>query len=564
MAGPGVAAPADAAVCPAFAPADVLAAMVARGQMDGADAGRVGELARSTGSPLAVVADRLGLVSQADWAEETGRLAGLAVVRLDEIPDPLPEVDGLNRSFLAARSVVPLQTGAGAWRFATADPSDGFAVKALAVAAPGPVVLAVATFRDIEAALARQVARADAGIVVRDLHRDQQDADYLVELANDVPTIKLVDRIFATALEREASDIHLEVFERATRLRFRVDGVLIEQPAVPVDLYAGVVSRLKILAGLDIAERRLPQDGRIRHRSHGRELDLRVATAPSIHGEAMALRILNYQTGLKALADLQMPAAVRALFDWGLGQRNGLILVTGPTGSGKTTTLHAALAQLNTIGRKIVSVENPVEIQVPGVIQVEANGDIGLDFPRALRSFLRHDPDVMMVGEIRDRETAEVAIQAALTGHLVLSTLHTNDAPSAVTRLEDMGVDRFLIDAVLRLAAAQRLVRVLCVTCKRPSQQGQLGARLIVRFSSSGADRCGPAEAVGCPACGGTGYRGRRALFEAVAGARLARGAEPATFPTLRDHAIALVATGVTSAEEALRVVDLAAVDLPA
>jgi general secretion pathway protein E len=271
-----------------------------------------------------------------------------------------------------------------------------------------------------------------------------------------------------------------------------------------------------------------------------------------VHGETIAMRILNHESGNRKIADLHMPDGVLDLFNWGLEQRNGLILVTGPTGSGKTTTLHAALTMLNTVGRKIVAVENPVEIQVPGVVQVQSNADIGLDFPRVLRSFLRHDPDVMMVGEIRDKETAEVAVQAALTGHLVLSTLHTNDAASAVTRLEDMGVDRFLIDAVLRLSAAQRLVRVLCNRCKMQSGPDDPGWRWRAKRPNAT-----PCEPMGCPTCGGTGFKGRRAVFEAVSGRDLAQGAEGRDYPRLRDHADELVALGVTSADEAMRVVDL-------
>jgi general secretion pathway protein E len=410
------------------------------------------------------------------------------------------------------------------------------------------IELVVAPVRDIESALTRSAQDQVSGAnTSRDRGHDQQDADYLVELANDAPTVKLVDRIFATALEREATDIHFEAFDRATRLRFRIDGVLVEQPAIPPEVFPGVISRLKILAGLDIAERRLPQDGRIRHRSHGREFDLRIATAPAIHGEAIALRILNHQSGLKRLDEIYMPQSVRRLMDWGLAQRNGLILVTGPTGSGKTTTLHAALAELNTTGRKVVSVEDPVEIQVPGIVQLESNREIGLDFARALRSFLRHDPDVMMVGEIRDKETAEIAIQAALTGHLVLSTLHTNDAPSAVARLEDMGVDRFLIDATLRVAAAQRLVRTLCTHCARTSEPTELGPRLLTRHrhESLTTFKAMPREAV------------RRAVFEAIAGSDLARGVSTPRYASLRDHALDLIASGITSAEEAMRAVDI-------
>lgn len=532
----------------------VLEAFAAEGIVGPEDCRRAIELANATGTLLSIVADRLGLVSQADWARRTAEMCGLDLAGADDFPVPLPVQPKLNTEFLKARSVAPLEITDYGWCFAVANPADPFVAKALAIACDGAVMLKVAAPRDIDAALSRSEAVADHAALTSDRGRDEQDRDYLVELANDAPTIKLVDRILATAMERGATDIHVESFDRQARVRYRIDGVLTDQPGIPPDLYPGVVSRLKILAGLDIAERRLPQDGRIRYRAHGREIDLRVATAPAIHGETIALRLLNTETGLKSIEALDMPPAVREIFERGLKQRNGLILVTGPTGSGKTTTLHAALGQLNTIGRKIVAVENPVEIQVPGVIQVEANPEIGLDFARALRAFLRHDPDVMMVGEIRDRETAEVAIQAALTGHLVLSTLHTNDAPSAVTRLEDMGVDRFLISATLRVAAAQRLVRTLCRSCSRPSKPGELGHKLT---GSAGAR-----EAVGCPRCGGSGYRGRRAVFEAIDGSvdatKLATGGSALpNYAPMRTHALELIASGITSAEEALRAIEL-------
>jgi type II secretory ATPase GspE/PulE/Tfp pilus assembly ATPase PilB-like protein len=543
---------------PKASPSEVLHALTASGRLRSDDAERARDLAAATKSPLPVVLDRLGLWSQIDWAEETARLSQLRFVRIDAFPQRLASHPGLNAQFLRQRLLAPLEIGTDRSVIAITDPSDTFAAKALTVILGHRPEYVVSPVRDIETALARAAEDDEVTDGRRDTGRDKLDAEYLVELANDAPTVKLLDTIFASALEREATDIHFEAFERATRLRFRIDGVLMEQPAISVEMFPAVISRLKILAGLDIAERRLPQDGRIRHRSHGREVDMRLATAPAVHGEAIAVRILNQQSGLKRLDDINMPTGVRRLMDWGLAQRNGLILVTGPTGSGKTTTLHAALADLNTVGRKVVSVEDPVEIQVAGVVQLESNPAIGLDFARALRSFLRHDPDVMMVGEIRDRETAEIAIQAALTGHLVLSTLHTNDAPSAMTRLIDMGVDRFLIEATLRVAAAQRLVRVLC-TCARPSQAEDPGLRLLARHGHAAAN---PREPAGCPRCNGTGYRGRRAVFEAVAGADLAHGDTPSsrrkqTYQPLHQHALELISTGVTSAADVIRVIDL-------
>lgn len=513
------------------------------------DRRRLETLTATSGRTFGELADRLGILSEAEWAAAVAAYSGLPFLRGEDFPADLPLHDGLRPDFCAARSVLPLAREGETWRFAIANPFDAFTLRALSLATGGQVDYAVATPRDIAGALARLAAatrapRAQSAAAV-------VDAATLLELANDAPTVKLVDRILATAIERGATDIHLEAFERGTRLRYRLDGVLADEHPVPLDLYPGVVSRLKILAGLDIAERRMPQDGRFRHRSHGRAIDFRMATAPALHGETIALRLLNPDGGIRTLDDLLMPDHVRGAFERALGERHGLILVTGPTGSGKTTTLHAALGRLNDGQRKILTVENPVEIEVPGVVQVAANPEIGLGFAHTLRSFLRHDPDVIMVGEIRDRETAEVAIQAALTGHLVLSTLHTNDAAGVVPRLVEMGVDRYLIDAVLRFAAAQRLVRVLC-TCRRPSVKGEPGFRLVGSVDPSAR----PCEPVGCGLCSGSGYKGRRGVYEGVSGDALRRDGPQAPYPRMADHVVRLVRDGITSATEAFRVVD--------
>jgi type II secretory ATPase GspE/PulE/Tfp pilus assembly ATPase PilB-like protein len=542
-------------------PADVLRTLIAAQRITLADGDRAVQLARSTRNPLGVVVDRLGLISQTDWALATADLAELPCLRLNDFPSRLPKPERLLPSFLKARTIAPLLIEPDHCRFAVADPGDAFAIKALHLAMRVPIDLVVAPFRDIETALDAVHDDAQSGTASLALNHDQQDTDHLLELANHAPTIKLVDTIFATALEKGATDIHLERFDRTARLRLRIDGVLIEQSEVPVDLYAAVISRIKILAQLDIAERRLPQDGRIRQRTHGREFDVRVATIPTIHGEAIALRILKHSQKLDRLEDLAIPETVRQQLEWGLGQRNGLLLVTGPTGSGKTTTLHTALAAVNDIGRKIISVENPVEIQVPGIIQVQANPEIGLNFAHVLRTLLRHDPDVLMVGEIRDLETAQVAIQAALTGHLVLSTLHTNDAPSAVTRLTDMGIEPFLIDATLRLSLAQRLVRRLCRHCAVPAASHDRTRQALASYAHvlpAGLQQ-EPRQSVGCAQCNATGFAGRQALFEVVS-AHL--GPIPSRHTgsiegTLFHHALMECAHGVTTIDEVLRVLEV-------
>jgi general secretion pathway protein E len=309
------------------------------------------------------------------------------------------------------------------------------------------------------------------------------DERTLRELAEDAPVVSLVNNLIAQAVEARASDIHLEPGERLLEVRLRIDGVLHVRQTLPMDRYAAVASRIKLIAGIDIAERRLPQDGRISTRAAGAEMDVRVSTIPAVYGESIVMRLLPKQRDDLSLERLGMrPAQLQQFKRW-LHMPNGLVLVTGPTGSGKSTSLYSALAATNDRTRKIVTVEDPVEFRLPHVIQVQAQPDIGYTFARALRAFLRHDPDIIMVGEIRDRETAEIAIQSALTGHLVLATLHTNDAPSAITRLVDMGIEPFLVAASLRAVMAQRLVRRLCEGCAvdQPAAPPSVGDAILAR-----------------------------------------------------------------------------------
>jgi type II secretory ATPase GspE/PulE/Tfp pilus assembly ATPase PilB-like protein len=368
--------------------------------------------------------------------------------------------------------------------------------------------------------------------------------------ANDAPVVQLVNAMLADALRTGASDLHLESTRDGLRVRMRQDGVLRDVACYAPRYLAGALSRVKLLAGLDIAERRLPQDGRARVKLGPREVDLRVSTLPALHGESAVLRVLDHGGGARDLAALGMPATIEAAFERVIRHTSGLVLVTGPTGSGKTTTLYAALERLNQPGVKILTVEDPVEYQIPGITQIPVNRKAGLTFANALRSMLRHDPDIVMVGEMRDRETADVAIQAALTGHLVFSTLHTNDAPSGVTRLVDMGVEPYLVSATVHAILAQRLVRVLCPACSRPA--GASGER-------TGA---------GCPECSHSGYRGRTGLYELFVPDDVIRQrivdrapadelrtmARRSGMTSLADAGRTLVRQGVTSMEEVLRV----------
>jgi len=392
---------------------------------------------------------------------------------------------------------------------------------------------------------------------------DDQPLDDLRALAEQEPVIRLVNVTLLDALRAGASDVHIEPLASDLRVRYRLDGVLREMTRVGRQYQAAVVSRIKIMAGLDIAERRKPQDGRIRIRLAEREVDLRVSTLPGLHGEGIVLRLLDPGETTPELTTLGMPDAIRSQVEQLIARTGGLLLVTGPTGSGKTTTLYAALARLNTAAVKIVTVEDPIEYRIDGVTQVPVNVRAGMGFAAALRSILRHDPDIIMVGELRDAETATIAIQAALTGHLVLSTLHTTDAVGAVTRLVDMGVEPYLVAATLQGAVAQRLVRVLCTACSVPRDS------TVAERIRWGASLAQPRQARGCEACAGSGYRGRRGIYELFTPDEATRsaivaGSSPdalrsraATIGTvaLRDEGWRLVREGTTTPEELMRAI---------
>lgn len=396
--------------------------------------------------------------------------------------------------------------------------------------------------------------------------------------ANDAPVVQLVNAALSDALRSGASDVHLESTRTGLRLRQRLDGVLRDVATYPAALQGGAVSRVKLLAGLDIAERRLPQDGRARVHLGDREVDLRVSTLPALHGESVVVRILDHgdtsgaNGAERRFANLGMPGPVQAAFEPLVRRASGLVLVTGPTGSGKTTTLYAALALRNDPSVKIVTVEDPVEYQVPGVTQVPVNRKAGLDFANVLRSILRHDPDIVMVGELRDRETAEMAVQSALTGHLVFATLHTNDAPGAITRLIDMGVEPYLVAATVQGVLAQRLVRVTCPSCAVPIAPDDPALATIGGPAFRSRAPSSARRGAGCAACDVTGFRGRTAIYELylpddrdrrhLATRRSLDGSRPAgasyCLTTLADAAAALVFAGTTSPEEVTRVLGLA------
>jgi general secretion pathway protein E len=416
--------------------------------------------------------------------------------------------------------VLPLREDDGRLEVAFADPTDRFVVEVVALAAGKPLLQRVALASDIDAALERlhtPKSLDQDGNLDADLGEvSEDDIEHLKDLASEAPVIRLVNQLIQKAVESRASDIHIEPFADELKVRYRVDGMLHEVPSPPVRSTAAIVSRVKIMAKLNIAERRLPQDGRIPLRVQGKELDLRVSTVPTMFGESVVMRLLDKESVRFDLDALGFDGGPRARLDQILEIPYGILLVTGPTGSGKSTTLYTVLGRLNTQERKIITVEDPVEYQIPGINQIQVKPAIGMTFAGALRSIVRQDPDIIMVGEMRDLETASIAVQSALTGHLVLSTLHTNDAASGVTRLLDMGVEDYLLTSTINGILAQRLVRRLCPHCREEYQPlPEVIAK--IRRSLGGTVETGHLyRAPGCERCNGTGYHGRLVITEVL------------------------------------------------
>ena len=447
--------------------------LMARRLLDAAGLERAQRVRQASDDRLHLLLSKLGLVSEREIAAGLAELLDLPLAGEADYPDLLPYGDRLSANFLREARVLPLADGEDGLVVAMADPLDSYAIGAMQLFAGKPVEVRVGVPADIEAALERLFGSSAGGEVVQALGDmtelgAEDDIQRLRDLASEAPVIRIVNRLISRAAELRASDIHLEPSEQGLRARYRIDGVLRDMEPPPAQLRAAIISRLKIMARLNIAERRLPQDGRIRLGVRGKDIDLRVATLPTMYGEEVVLRVLDRSSVALDFASLGFGAEALALYREALNRPNGIILVTGPTGSGKTTTLYTSLIELNTPDRKLLSVEDPIEYQLDGVNQVQIKPQIGLSFAHVLRSMLRHDPDVIMIGEIRDLETAQIAIQAALTGHLVLSTLHTNNAASTLTRLLDMGVEDYLLPSTLNGIVAQRLVRRLCEHCREP------------------------------------------------------------------------------------------------
>jgi general secretion pathway protein E len=535
--------------------------VLARGLAPAETLARAQLVQSETAEPLDTVLTRLGLVSEQALAAAIAEATGLKLATAADFPAEPVAGDRLSPEFLREVRAVPLRETDGAVEVAFVDPLSGQSRQALAFALGRPVRPLVARHGDLEAALDRLYPADLEGVGGLD-EADEADVERLKDLSSDAPVVRAVNALIARAVEAQASDIHIEPTEDALKIRFRIDGAMREEESLPPSLKAAFVSRLKVMAGLNIAERRLPQDGRLRLAVRGHEIDLRAATGPTIHGESVVLRILDRSNLPLDFESLGFDGDNLVRFLHVLRRPHGIVLVTGPTGSGKTTTLYASLAVMNTVDRKILTIEDPIEYRLAGVNQTQVNPQIGLTFASALRSFLRQDPDVMMVGEIRDLETAQVAVQAALTGHTILATLHTNSAAAAVTRLLDMGVEPFLITSTLNAALAQRLVRRLCANCREaftptPEALEALGLR------STGFDRLW--RPVGCAQCGHTGFRGRISILEllvmrpeterlvlAQADARELEAA--AGMRSMLEDGLAKARDGLTTVEEVLRV----------
>jgi general secretion pathway protein E len=505
----------------------------------------------------------------AEFADEVARFFKLQRISLLELLTTEAQVEGFSRRFLRESMVFPFRSAGGTVKLAVADPMDTAAIRAAEIVFGDTVELVIASFEDITTILERLDGGNPAEAEASERPHSDDDIDSLRDLASGAPVVRAFNDLIERAFELRASDIHIEPFRSGLTVRMRVDGMLRAMPAPPGVMPQALVSRIKILAGLNIAERRLPQDGAARLRVGRSEIDVRVATMPTQHGESAAVRLLPRDRGLLELSKLGLSSRDEAVLKKLLALPHGMIVITGPTGSGKTTTLATMLSILNETSRKILTIEDPVEYEIPGINQSQVKPSIGLTFATALRAFVRQDPDVIMVGEIRDAETANIAIHAALTGHLVLTTLHTETAAAAVPRLLDLGVEGFLLKSTLRAVIAQRLVRILCDRCKT---QRKLAADDLARDPRFGMVGFAAGdvvhEACGCERCGASGFRGRGGVFEVleIAGEvrnligshtdanMLDQAAIKAGMTTMLDDAIAKCRAGITTVPETLRV----------
>jgi type IV pilus assembly protein PilB len=528
---------------------------------------------RRTGRSLGRVLVDLGTLAEGELVAALARQIGLPFVDLGEHPVDGAAVATVPEPVCRRHVVLPIGFDGARLVLAMADPANVFALDDVRSITGLELRCVVATKADVLAALGRchRPGRDDLSGLAGHLDRpvEQEPVAPVPAMVEDAPIVKFVNLLITQAVHDRASDIHVEPAERELRVRFRIDGVLHEVMRSPKAIQSGVVSRLKIMADMDIAERRLPQDGRLSVPVDGKKVDLRVATLPTVWGEKVVLRVLDNSTASLRLADLAFGRENYIRYARSFGKPHGMILVTGPTGSGKSTTLYSTLGEVSTPQKNVITVEDPVEYRLPGINQVQTNAKAGLTFARTLRAILRSDPDVVLLGEIRDHETAQIAVESALTGHLVLSTLHTNDAPSALTRLTEMGIEPFLVGSALDCVLAQRLARGLCDKCKEPyapTPEVLVGAGFPWSPGDPLPDLFRPG---GCAACARTGFRGRLALHEVLSvteeverlaverasAAAIGALARQQGMTTLHADGMAKVAAGLTSVEEVLRVV---------
>jgi len=532
------------------------------------------QLQQNSDEPLSRLLIKLGMVSEGDVAGALAKQLSLPLLKESELLSIVPFEENLSTVFLKEHNVLPLTMDEDAVVVAMADPLDRYAINAISLFFQKRVECRIGQSTDIQAAIERvygtgktQMARIVEDISPAKAKDSQQEVAHLKDLASEAPVIRLVSLIMQHAVEARASDIHIEPFEHRLKVRYRIDGILHEEEAPPAHLYDALISRIKIMASLDIAERRLPQDGRFMSHIDGKEIDVRVSSIPTMHGESLVLRLLYKDYAKLDFQTLGFEGETFEKFLDVLHKPYGVLLVTGPTGSGKTTTLYAALNVLNESSNKILTVEDPVEYQIEGINQIQVKPHIGLTFSKALRSIVRQDPDIIMIGEMRDLETAEIAVQSALTGHLVLSTLHTNDAASTITRLMDMGIADYLVTSVVNGVLAQRLVRRLCTACRQSYEPlPELIETLHLDKVSSGEVPM-LYKSVGCEECSNTGYRGRVALMEILImsdrirsmilhhndAREIAKIAVEEGMQTMYEDGLQKLLQGITSVEEVLR-----------
>ncbi|MDR2872962.1 MAG: type II secretion system ATPase GspE [Xanthomonadaceae bacterium] len=558
---------------------NIVTALLAKGKLKESDLARAQRLQQETGGSVLDLLTRLGLVSERDHADVCAEIMHLPLLMAQEMPDNAPELSAeaqtLSVRFFKQFHVCPLSEREGTLDLWMADPYDAYPIEAVRLATARPVRPCVGLRSEIDELVEKWYGQGRSAMdtIIEDVDGesggDIDDVEQLRDLASEAPVIRLVNLVIQRAVELHASDIHIEPFENRLKVRYRVDGVLEEGESPPVNLTAAVISRIKIMARLNIAERRLPQDGRIMLRVQGKELDLRVSTVPTAHGESVVMRLLDRESVVFDFHRLGFTRSFLPQFLRTLEQPHGIMLVTGPTGSGKTTTLYTALNKLNTEDVKIITVEDPIEYQIEGINQIPVKAQIGLDFASALRSIVRQDPDIIMIGEMRDLETARIAIQSALTGHLVLSTLHTNNAAGGITRLLDMGVEDYLLTSTVNGILAQRLVRKLDPA---NSERYLATQEMIERFDLRRYQPEGdihlyrPRPTALSP----TGYLGRttivellvmnddlrRAVMQHAGMDEIEKIARQSGMRTMYEDGIAKAVAGMTTIEEVLRVTE--------